>query len=79
MLLTYRDGRGVLRDLLGTFGDHGFAVSDINVERTSGQNGGRAVTVKLEVRGRGSLASLATDLDDHDGVLNVSGADFDDG
>jgi hypothetical protein len=35
--------------------------------------------VKLEVRGRGSLASLATDLDDHDGVLNVSGADFDDG
>lgn len=75
MRLTYRDGRGILRDLLGTFGDHGFAVSDINVERTDGHDGDRAVTVKLEVRGRGSLASLASDLDDHHGVLAVSGAE----
>jgi hypothetical protein len=79
MRLTYRDGHGVLRDLLGRFGDHGLSVSDINVERTDGHNGDRAVTVRLEVQGRGSLASLASDLDDHVGVLRVSGADLDDG
>ncbi len=75
MRLTYRDGRGVLRDLLGTFGEHGFAVSDIAVERTSGRDGDRAVTVRLEVRGPGSLSSLASELDDHDGVLAVSAAE----
>jgi hypothetical protein len=41
MRLAFRDGRGVLRDLLGTFGDHGFSVADINVERTDGRNGDR--------------------------------------
>jgi hypothetical protein len=39
------------------------------------QHGNRAVTVKLEVRGPGSLASLATALDEHGGVLQVSGAE----
>jgi putative Mg2+ transporter-C (MgtC) family protein len=73
VLLTYRDGEGVLRELLGRCGDSGFAVSDLKVERTSNGNGrnGRTVTVRLEVRGRGSLPSLATDLDTVDGVLNV--------
>lgn len=74
--LTYRDGRGVLRDLLARCGDHGFAVSDIAVERTSSGNGDgdRAVTVRLEVRGAGSLSTLTSELDDVDGVLGVSAA-----
>jgi putative Mg2+ transporter-C (MgtC) family protein len=72
--LTYRDGRGLLRDLLGRFSEHGFSVSDVAVERTSDgeRNGDRTVTVQLEVRGRGSLASLTTDLNEIDGVLQVS-------
>jgi putative Mg2+ transporter-C (MgtC) family protein len=74
MRLTYRDGRGVLRDLLGTFGEHGFSVSDIAVEKKSGRNGDGAVTVRLDVQGRGSLSSLASELDDHDGVLAVTAA-----
>ncbi len=57
--LTYRDGRGVLRDLLTRCADHGFAVSDVAVERTSNResNGERSVTVQLEVRGRGCGAA----------------------
>ena len=73
--LTYRGGRGVLRDLLGTFGEHGFAVSDIAVERSGGRNGDSPVTVRLEVRGAGSMSSLTSDLEDHDGVLAVSSAE----
>jgi putative Mg2+ transporter-C (MgtC) family protein len=73
VLLTYRDGQGVLRELLGRCSEHGFAVSDLIVERTANGNGrhGKTVTVRLEVRGAGSVPSLATDLDTVDGVLNV--------
>jgi putative Mg2+ transporter-C (MgtC) family protein len=74
MRLTYRDGRGVLRDLLARCNERGFAVSDIAVERTSADNGDRAVTVRLEVRGRGSLSALTSEFDEHDGVLAVSAA-----
>jgi putative Mg2+ transporter-C (MgtC) family protein len=74
--LTYLDGRGVLRELLGECAEHDFAVSDLIVERTSDGNGrngsdGRTVTVRLELRGRGSLPSLASDLGDLDGVTRV--------
>jgi putative Mg2+ transporter-C (MgtC) family protein len=30
--LTYQDGHGVLRELLGRCSEHGFAVSDLTVE-----------------------------------------------
>ncbi len=75
--LTYRDGEGVLRDLLSSVSERGFAVSDVKVERASKRNGNgqRAVTVRLEVRGPGSVSSLASDLDDVDGVLAVSAAE----
>jgi putative Mg2+ transporter-C (MgtC) family protein len=77
VLLTYRDGEGVLRELLSRCSDYGFAVSDLTVERTSNHNGrnGRTVTVRLEVRGAGSVPSLATDLDNVDGVLEVRTAE----
>ena len=51
------------------------SVSDIAVEHTSGRDGNRAVTVRLEVRGMGSLSPLASELDEHDGVLSVSAAE----
>jgi putative Mg2+ transporter-C (MgtC) family protein len=76
--LTYLDGQGVLRELLGRCSEHGFAVSDLTVERKSDGDGNgrnRTVTVRLEVRGPGSVPSLATDLDTVDGVLNVRTAD----
>jgi putative Mg2+ transporter-C (MgtC) family protein len=77
--LTYQDGQGVLRDLLGRCSEHGFAVSDLTVERTSNGNGngrnGKTVTVRLEVRGSGSVPSLATELDTVDGVLLVKTAE----
>jgi putative Mg2+ transporter-C (MgtC) family protein len=74
--LTYQDGKGVLRELLGRCSEHGFAVSDLIVERTSDGNGhGKTVTVRLEVRGPGSIPSLATELDSVDGVLNVRTAE----
>jgi len=67
----------VLRELLGRCSEYGFAVSDLTVERTSDGNGrnGKTVTVRLEVRGSGSVPSLATELDTVDGVLNVRTAD----
>jgi putative Mg2+ transporter-C (MgtC) family protein len=78
VVVTYRDGRGLLRRLLGVFPEHGFAVSDVAVERTAGRadsNGDRAVTVRLEVRGPGSLNSLAGELNDVEGVLEVTTAE----
>jgi putative Mg2+ transporter-C (MgtC) family protein len=80
MLLTYRDGEGILRKLLEDCAEHGFAVSDLHVERTShrGDNGERAVTVRLELRGKGSIPELAADLHARDGVLDVSAGDVDD-
>jgi putative Mg2+ transporter-C (MgtC) family protein len=74
--LTYLDGQGVLRELMTRCAEHGFAVSDLTVERTSDGNGRgrRTVTVRLELRGRGPVTSLASDLDDLNGVVGVMAA-----
>lgn len=74
--LTYLDGKGVLRELLGRCSEQGFSVSDLIVERRGDGDGrGRTVTVRLEVRGAGSVPSLASELDTVDGVVNVRTAD----
>jgi putative Mg2+ transporter-C (MgtC) family protein len=77
MLLTYRDGQGLLRQLLADCGQHGFAVSDLQVEPTHSANGRRqrVVTVRLELRGSGSIAELAADLHAVEGVLDVTADD----
>jgi putative Mg2+ transporter-C (MgtC) family protein len=77
MWLTYRDGQGLLRHLLADCAERGFAVSDLQVEQTRGNNGNGsgAVTVRLELRGRGSIAELAADLHTVDGVLDVIAGD----
>lgn len=77
MRVTYNDGQGLLRRLLAGCADHGFAVSDLHVERTDidGGNGIRAVTVRFELRGRGSVAELAADLHAVEGVLDVVAGD----
>jgi putative Mg2+ transporter-C (MgtC) family protein len=77
LMLTYRDGQGVLRSLLHECAQHGFSVSDLKVEHASGGNGQgpRTVTVRLEVHGRGSVAELAGDLDAVEGVVQVGAGD----
>jgi putative Mg2+ transporter-C (MgtC) family protein len=76
--LTYLDGRGILREALARCTGAGFAVADLSVKRLDRDGGEdpRAVAVRLELHGKGSLAALATELGELDGVLAVSGEDF---
>ena len=75
--LTYSDGRGVLRRLVAECSEHGFSVSDLNVEHTSDAVNGadRTVTIQLELRGRGSVADLVGNLDSDDGVIRAEAVD----
>ena len=78
LLITYVDGAGVLRKLVADCSAHGFAISDLSVERehdpvTEGEQ--RTVTVKLALRGRGSIAQLATELEGVTGVQSVRAGD----
>jgi putative Mg2+ transporter-C (MgtC) family protein len=74
--ITYADGAGVLRRLISECSADGFAISDLLVEREDGdRDGDRTVTVRLSLRGRGSVAELSADLTAVDGVLSVRGGD----
>jgi putative Mg2+ transporter-C (MgtC) family protein len=68
--LTYLDGRGILRTVLASCTDAGFAVADVRTRQADGD--ARAVAVQLELRGNGPVADLAAELDGVDGVLAVS-------
>jgi len=78
--LIYVDGRGILREALSECARRGFSISDVSIK--DGANGGsnghgpRHVTVELEVRGQGSLAELATELHDLDGIVDVHAGDL---
>jgi putative Mg2+ transporter-C (MgtC) family protein len=71
--VEYADGRGILRKVLETCTSRDFKVADINVERSDGA--GEHVAVSLEVHGSGSVAALAADLGDIDGVHAVAAGD----
>lgn len=80
LLITYIDGAGVLRKLVSECSAYGFAISDLSVEReTDGTEGEgtaqRTVTVRLALRGRGSIAQLTAELDALEGVLSVRAGD----
>jgi putative Mg2+ transporter-C (MgtC) family protein len=80
LLITYVDGAGVLRKLVAECSAHGFAISDLSVERETERVEGtdeadRTVTVKLALRGRGSMAQLTTELESLPGVLSVRAGD----
>ena len=68
--VTYLDGRGVLRDALARCTGAGFAVADISTRRLEPDE--RAVSVALELHGRGRLEDLAAALGELDGVLAVT-------
>jgi putative Mg2+ transporter-C (MgtC) family protein len=69
--IVYEDGRGILRSILTTTTDAGFAVAGLATHRV--ERG--AVAVALEVRGPRPVEELALKLDGVDGVLEVSTSD----
>ena len=76
--LVYLDGRGLLREALSECARRGFSISNLEIkhERGGTHNGnGRHITVDLEVRGQGSLADLASNLNELDGVVSVYAGD----
>jgi len=75
--LVYEDGRGILRRVLAACTSRDFKVADVDVDRHEGGPGGHpgAVAVSLEVHGGGSVAALAAELGEIDGVLSVAAGD----
>lgn len=76
--LVYLDGRGLLREALAECSQRGFSISDLEIKhvRDGGRNGDADhVTVDLEVRGQGSVAELASELNDLEGVIGVYAGD----
>jgi putative Mg2+ transporter-C (MgtC) family protein len=71
--VVYEDGRGILRRVLETCTSRDFKVADVNVDRDD--EPGEHVAVSLEVHGRGSVATLAADLGEIDGVHAVAAGD----
>ncbi|HEX4213389.1 MAG TPA: MgtC/SapB family protein [Candidatus Dormibacteraeota bacterium] len=71
--IAYRDGRGILRQILAECTGHGFTVGELSSEEIDPDqvDGDRAVRVVLELRGRGAVTELAGDLQELDGVLKV--------
>jgi putative Mg2+ transporter-C (MgtC) family protein len=78
--LVYLDGRGLLREALAQCAVRGFSISDLEIKHEAdGMHNGdpRHVTVALEVRGQGSVAELASELNELDGVVGVYAGDAD--
>jgi putative Mg2+ transporter-C (MgtC) family protein len=75
--LVYHDGQGTLREALAECARRGFSISDLSIKHTTANGNGRPhpVTVDLEVRGQGSLAELATELNELGGVVDVRAGD----
>jgi putative Mg2+ transporter-C (MgtC) family protein len=73
--LVYLDGQGILREALAECARRGFSISDLSIKHDSALDAGgheaAVVTVELEVRGRGPLAELATELNDMQGIVDV--------
>ncbi len=75
--VVYEDGRGILRRILAACTSRDFKVADVKVERA--EHGlpehPAAVSVSLEVHGAGSVAALAGEMGEIDGVLSVVAGD----
>lgn len=71
--VVYEDGRGILRKVLAASTARDFKVADVNVDHPG--EGSGPVSVSLEVHGPGSVAALAAELDEIDGVLSVAAGD----
>jgi putative Mg2+ transporter-C (MgtC) family protein len=77
--LLYVGGRGTLRRALEECANRGFSISDLTIrketdDRPRGFGGGR-VEVELELWGKRSVAELAANLQEIDGVIDVGISD----
>jgi putative Mg2+ transporter-C (MgtC) family protein len=83
ILVTYRDGHGLLRDILAKITQAGYAVERVSTERLTGsyEEGPapvtRAVDVRMRLRGPRSVEGLLGTLAEHEGVLAVDSGDLD--
>lgn len=68
LLVTYVDGKGVLREVLKVLTQEGFAVSDIRVDRAATPPN---VTVGLEIQGSTPFTDAVEALSQLDGVASV--------
>ena len=75
LVLTYRDGQGVLRDALAVCTARGFAVHHLSQHALDESREQPHVTVALRVQGRSPVAELAAALGELDGVLGVEAED----
>jgi putative Mg2+ transporter-C (MgtC) family protein len=75
--VVYEDGRGILRQVLGQSTALGFAISRVDTRHLDHEVEGRpAVAVTLEVQGQPTVQQLTLDLNDLDGVLEVTTLDL---
>ena len=77
--MTFREGQGVLRRALIECTQRGFTVSRLSSgvlhELGPAVADGGAVSVLLQIQGRGSVTDFAAALSEIDGVLTVSAGD----
>jgi putative Mg2+ transporter-C (MgtC) family protein len=67
--LDYLDGRGVLRKVLSTCTEQGWAVHGVEVDRESiSEDGHRVASVTLTLAGRGEIVTLAAEIAQLPGV-----------
>ncbi|MGY1834076.1 MgtC/SapB family protein [Blastococcus sp. SYSU DS0510] len=73
LVLTYRDGQGVLRRALAECTQQGFTVRNLDTSVEAEQRSGvPQATVRLTLEGTGPVTTLAARLADLEGVLAVS-------
>ena len=77
--MTYLDGRGACATRSRAARARGFSVADIESRRLDADgHDAPTVTVRLDLHGAGSVATLVGELQELDGVLAVSADDGDD-
>ncbi len=75
--VVYEDGRGILREILSVSTGLAFVISRLETHQLERETHGRAlVAVTLEVVGQPSVRQLTVDLNELDGVLEVTATDL---
>jgi putative Mg2+ transporter-C (MgtC) family protein len=75
--VVYEDGRGILRDILTHITQLGYSIARVQTHQLEHEVRGRpAVAVTLEVQGQPTAEPLMFELNDLDGVLEVTATDL---
>lgn len=76
--ITYRDGAGILRNILVEATNRHFTVAEVAIDRLpekAERSGEKLVAVSLVVQGSGQISELVAAFESYDGVLQVSAGD----